>query len=154
MVRYRQSMIDVLYVIGSLPRAGSARHLLQLVRCSRSRPLSSPHCFAFKRKESLISDFEALGVHVHGLGMRNAATFSVACRAFSSGCDASTPEACHSPHLSFSVKLFRRRSPAGSLGVPVIVTSRRSMNEIEPREAHLAPYRWTYWVCRSHRRGV
>jgi hypothetical protein len=136
-------MIDVVYLIGSLPRAGSARHLLQLVRAV-DRERFHPSVVCLQKEGSLIADFEVLGVPVYGLGM---------------------PTRRHAPSLAALARLvtiLRHLKPAivhtylfpsnffGTLagrlaGVPVIVTSRRSMNEIEPRR-HILAYRWTNWA--------
>ena len=137
-------MIGVVYLIGSLARAGAARHLLQLVRAlDRSR--FEPRVVCLSEPGELAGDFRAARVAV---------------------ADLAVPSIRHPlflPRLSRLLTALRRPRPEvlhtylfpsnvfGALAgraarVPVVITSRRSMSEIDTARQVLA-YRLTNWAA-------
>jgi glycosyltransferase involved in cell wall biosynthesis len=137
-------MIEVVYLIGSLPRAGAGRHLFQLVTAlDRSR--FHPRVLCLRREGELVDVFEAAGVTVEGLDVPavRSPMFVPRILGLVPALRRLSPDVLHTylfPSNLFGSILGR------TARVPVIVTSRRSMSEIEPRR-HLRAYRTINWLA-------
>jgi len=132
-------VIDLLYLIGSLPRAGAGRHLLQLVR-ALDRTRFTPRVLCLRREGELVESFEESGVRVGGLGVPGIRhpLFLPSIARLLPFLRSPRPHVLHT--YLFPSNLFG--SIAGRLArVPVVITSRRSMSEIEPPR-HIRAYRW------------
>ncbi len=132
-------MTDVVYLIGSLPRAGAGRHLVQLTG-ALDRARFRPRMLCLRREGELVEVFEGMGIPVAGLdvpGVRSP-LFAPRIAALVPALRRLRPQVLHT--YLFPSNLFG--SIAGRLArVPVVITSRRSMSDIEPVR-HRQAYRW------------
>jgi glycosyltransferase involved in cell wall biosynthesis len=132
-------MIDVVYLIGSLPRAGAGRHLFQLIG-ALDRARFRPRLLCLRKEGELVEPFEAAGVPVEGLdvpGVRSP-LFPLKIARLVPALRRLRPQVLHT--YLYPSNLFG--TLAGRVArVPVIITSRRSMSEIEPIR-HQKTYRW------------
>ena len=132
-------MIRIAFVIGSLPRAGAARHLLQLVS-ALDRKRFSPAVICLRQEGELVEAFsrqaELVDLRVpslrHPLFLPRMAGLVPALRRL-------RPHVMHA--YLFPANVFGAIA-ARMAAVPVVVTSRRGMSDLDPPRQHRA-YRLT-----------